>query len=85
MTDEEIIKRLELLEKAITRTVNLVDDHWEVVSFKAIAYDLFTLSKLTNNEIKAIKEALYNRSEIKEGTDGSINDCFYSFTKINES
>lgn len=82
MTDEEIIKRLESLEKEIANTMNLIDAYWGKVDYRAIACDSLTLNKLTSNEVKAIKEALYNRSEIKEGTDGTINDCYYSPTKI---
>lgn len=84
MTDEEIIKRLEFLEKEIANTMDLIDSYWGEVSYRAVACDSLTLNKLTCKEVKAIKEALYSRSEIKEGTDGTINDCYYSLSKIEE-
>ena len=84
MTDEEIIKKIEILQKKMIDTITLIDSYWSSNSYKAIAYDSLQLNKLASNEIEQIKTALSNRGEIKEGTDGSINDCYYNFTKIEE-
>lgn len=84
MTDEEIIKKIEILQKKMIDTIRLIDSYWGEASYRAIAYDSLQLNKLASNEIDQIKTALSNRSEIKEGTDGTINDCYYSLTKIEE-